>query len=191
MTRDSNRVISAFHQLDISLHLYHHVFNSTTRTDLRSDGTSTCGNYCNFPGSYQIDCVRTYPQISVFYLTSIIKPTSPDPKSSSTSAPAHPSGSAPAIKPTSAADAHDQVVTPWDVQGSVSTDGKQLAIDYDKLIDQFGTRRLDATILERFERLTGHKPHVFLRRGMFFSHRYVRIFVSLRDFLGSMLILCT
>ena len=30
-----------------------------------------------------------------------------------------------------------QVVTPWDVQGGVTSDGKQKAIDYDKLIDQF------------------------------------------------------
>ena len=70
-------------------------------------------------------------------------------------------------------DLHEQVVTPWDVQGSVSTDGKQLGIDYDKLIDQFGTRRVDSALLERFERLTGQKPHIMLRRGMFFSHRYV------------------
>ncbi|PPQ77510.1 hypothetical protein CVT25_011307 [Psilocybe cyanescens] len=67
--------------------------------------------------------------------------------------------------------AHDQIVTPWDVQGGVSSDGKQQAIDYDKLVDQFGTRRVDAKLLERFENLTGHRPHVFLRRGMFFSHR--------------------
>ncbi|KAG2115527.1 tryptophanyl-tRNA synthetase [Suillus clintonianus] len=66
---------------------------------------------------------------------------------------------------------HEQLVTPWDVQGSVSADGKQLAIDYDKLIVQFGTRRVDAALLERFEKLTGHKAHPFLRRGMFFSHR--------------------
>ncbi|KAF8969941.1 tryptophanyl-tRNA synthetase [Flammula alnicola] len=66
---------------------------------------------------------------------------------------------------------HEQIVTPWDVHGSVSSDGKQQAIDYDKLIDQFGTRRIDAKLLERFEKLTGHRPHVFLRRGMFFSHR--------------------
>ncbi|KAN0141109.1 hypothetical protein V8E53_000865 [Lactarius tabidus] len=76
-----------------------------------------------------------------------------------------------AIKPADPSSAHEQVVTPWDVQGSVSTDGQQLAIDYDKLIDQFGTRRIDAALLERFERLTGHKPHILLRRGMFFSHR--------------------
>ncbi|EDR11313.1 uncharacterized protein LACBIDRAFT_172821 [Laccaria bicolor S238N-H82] len=67
--------------------------------------------------------------------------------------------------------AHEQLVTPWDVQGSVTEDGKQNAIDYNKLVDQFGTRRIDPAMLERFERLTGHKPHIFLRRGMFFSHR--------------------
>ncbi|KAJ6500601.1 tryptophanyl-tRNA synthetase [Mycena sanguinolenta] len=77
-------------------------------------------------------------------------------------------GSAPV---TNAPASQDQIVTPWDVQGSVSTDGKQNAIDYDKLIIQFGTRRVDPALLERFEKLTGHKPHVFLRRGMFFSHR--------------------
>jgi tryptophanyl-tRNA synthetase len=82
---------------------------------------------------------------------------------------------APAIKPADPAGAHEQVVTPWDVQGSVSNDGKQLAIDYDKLIDQFGTRRVDQALLDRFERVTGHKPHILLRRGTFFSHR--RVFV--------------
>lgn len=68
--------------------------------------------------------------------------------------------------------AQDQIVTPWDVHGGVSSDGKQQAIDYDKLIHQFGTRRIDATLLARFEKLTGRRPHVLLRRGMFFSHRY-------------------
>ncbi|PFH50693.1 hypothetical protein AMATHDRAFT_3769 [Amanita thiersii Skay4041] len=76
------------------------------------------------------------------------------------------------IKPAPASsNPHEQIVTPWDVQGSVTTDGKQQAIDYDKLIDQFGTRRIDSAILERFEKLTGKRPHIFLRRGMFFSHR--------------------
>ncbi|KAF9052673.1 hypothetical protein BJ165DRAFT_1413116 [Panaeolus papilionaceus] len=75
------------------------------------------------------------------------------------------------VEATSISTAHDQVVTPWDVQGSVTADGKQSAIDYDKLIDQFGTRRIDDALLQRFEKLTGRKPHVLLRRGMFFSHR--------------------
>ncbi|KAJ1981423.1 tryptophan--tRNA ligase [Dimargaris xerosporica] len=63
-----------------------------------------------------------------------------------------------------------QNVTPWEVEGAV-VDGVQMAIDYDKLIAQFGTRPIDQAVLERFERLTGHKPHLFLRRGIFFSHR--------------------
>lgn len=65
----------------------------------------------------------------------------------------------------------NQNVTPWDVQGEIAADGQVLAIDYDKLIDKFGTRRIDAAMLERFEKLTGRKPHVLLRRGTFFSHR--------------------
>ncbi|TFY52842.1 hypothetical protein EVG20_g10379 [Dentipellis fragilis] len=44
---------------------------------------------------------------------------------------------APTIKPADPASAHEQVVTPWDVQGSVASDGRQLAIDYDKLVAQF------------------------------------------------------
>ncbi|KAG8764142.1 tryptophan--tRNA ligase [Ceratobasidium sp. 428] len=65
----------------------------------------------------------------------------------------------------------EQNITPWDVQGEVAADGQVLAIDYDKLIEKFGTRRIDAALLERFEKLTGHKPHLLLRRGTFFSHR--------------------
>ncbi|GLB35073.1 putative class-I aminoacyl-tRNA synthetase family protein [Lyophyllum shimeji] len=79
--------------------------------------------------------------------------------------------STPVVKENVESTPHAQIVTPWDVQGSVSADGKQQAIDYDKLIDQFGTRRVDAALLARFERLTGKQPHVLLRRGMFFSHR--------------------
>jgi len=75
------------------------------------------------------------------------------------------------VKPADPAQAHEQVVTPWDVQGSTSTDGKQLAIDYDKLVAQFGTRHIESDLLARFEKLTGQRPHRFLRRGMFFSHR--------------------
>lgn len=65
------------------------------------------------------------------------------------------------------------------MHGSVSNDGRQQAIDYDKLVDQFGTRRIDEKLLERFEKLTGRKPHVLLRRGMFFSHRFASNFVDM------------
>ena len=64
----------------------------------------------------------------------------------------------------------EQVITPWDVEGAI-VDGKQIGIDYNKLIEQFGTKRIDEELLARFERVTGHRPHLLLRRGMFFSHR--------------------
>lgn len=56
----------------------------------------------------------------------------------------------------------EPVVTPWDVSG---------IIDYSKLIEQFGSRPIGADLLARFESITGQRPHVFLRRGVFFSHR--------------------
>ncbi|KAG0345797.1 DEAH-box ATP-dependent RNA helicase prp22 [Podila humilis] len=59
---------------------------------------------------------------------------------------------------------------PWNVQGAV-VDGKQMGIDYDRLIEQFGTRGIDEAVLKRMEDLTGRKPHALLRRGIFFSHR--------------------
>lgn len=60
-----------------------------------------------------------------------------------------------------------QIVTPYNV--SAGTDSK--GIDYDKLIKEFGCSRISPELLARFEKLTGKKPHHFLRRGIFFSHR--------------------
>ncbi|WP_297509023.1 tryptophan--tRNA ligase [Thermococcus sp.] len=53
-------------------------------------------------------------------------------------------------------------VTPWDVEGMV---------DYDKLIEQFGTTPLTDDLLERTARLTGSELPIFFRRRFFFSHR--------------------
>lgn len=36
---------------------------------------------------------------------------------------------------------------------------------------KWSTSLIDDALLERFERVTGHKPHRWLRRGLFFSHR--------------------
>ena len=58
-----------------------------------------------------------------------------------------------------------QKVDPW------SVDGGDKGIDYDKLIDQFGSSKIDQKLLDRMERVTGKKPHHWLRRGHFFSHR--------------------
>lgn len=56
----------------------------------------------------------------------------------------------------------EQITTPFKVKG------KQ---DYTRLIKDFGTQPIDESLLQRFERVTGHKPSPFLRRGLFFSHR--------------------
>ncbi|MEM1813824.1 MAG: tryptophan--tRNA ligase [Thermoplasmatales archaeon] len=53
-------------------------------------------------------------------------------------------------------------ITPWDVTGK---------IDYDKLIDQFGTQRISEEIVQEINRISGNRLHVMLRRRIFFSHR--------------------
>lgn len=47
-------------------------------------------------------------------------------------------------------------------------DGK--AIDYSRLIKQFGTQPISKELLERFERVTKTPLHPFLKREIFFSH---------------------
>lgn len=64
----------------------------------------------------------------------------------------------------------EQKVTPQEVTGA-RKDGVAGAIDYDKLVTAFGTTLIDEALLIRFSTLTGKKPHPFLRRGVFFSHR--------------------
>uniref|UniRef100_A0A2D4L2S2 Tryptophan--tRNA ligase, cytoplasmic n=2 Tax=Micrurus TaxID=8634 RepID=A0A2D4L2S2_9SAUR len=60
----------------------------------------------------------------------------------------------------------DDFVDPWTVQTSNAK-----GVDYDKLIVRFGSSKIDKDLINRIERITGHKPHHFLRRGIFFSHR--------------------
>lgn len=55
----------------------------------------------------------------------------------------------------------EMIVTPWVVSGR---------IDYDKLIQQFGTQPITDEILERIKKHTG-ELHLQLRRKIFFSHR--------------------
>ena len=64
-----------------------------------------------------------------------------------------------------------QDINPWSVSGEVGEDGKVKAIDYQKLIAEFGTSLIDDALLQRWEKVTGHRPHRFMRRGIFFSHR--------------------
>lgn len=60
----------------------------------------------------------------------------------------------------------DQNITPWKVEA-----GKDGAIDYNRLIDQFGTVPIDQSLLKRIEKLTSKPIHPWLKRGLFFSHR--------------------
>ncbi|KAJ4302213.1 tryptophan--tRNA ligase [Collariella sp. IMI 366227] len=66
---------------------------------------------------------------------------------------------------------HKQTVDPYNVSGEVGEDGVMKAIDYNKLVEEFGTKKIDDELLARFERVTGRRPHHFLRRGIVFSHR--------------------
>lgn len=56
-------------------------------------------------------------------------------------------------------------LTPWEAKGKF-TDEKYL-----KITEQFGASNLDTLLLERFEKLTGFKPHRLMRRGIFSAHR--------------------
>ncbi|CAN0112205.1 unnamed protein product [Bubo scandiacus] len=60
----------------------------------------------------------------------------------------------------------EDFVDPWTVQTSNAK-----GVDYDKLIVRFGSSKIDTDLINRIERATGQKPHRFLRRGIFFSHR--------------------
>ncbi|KAK3906152.1 tryptophanyl-tRNA synthetase [Staphylotrichum tortipilum] len=69
------------------------------------------------------------------------------------------------------ATALDENINLWSVTGEVGENGTVKPIDYNKLVDQFGTKLIDDVLLARFERVTGHTLHRFLRRGIVFSHR--------------------
>ncbi|WVR04601.1 tryptophan-tRNA ligase [Kwoniella sp. DSM 27419] len=79
---------------------------------------------------------------------------------------------------TSKAVAKEQIVTPFDVEGEVDAEGKEIGIDYDKLTKRFGASLIDQALLDRFEKLTGHKPHPLLRRGTFYSHRDLNLILD-------------
>lgn len=55
----------------------------------------------------------------------------------------------------------EQQVTPWDVTG---------AVDYEKLVKEFGTEPITDQLLKQIKKQTG-ELHYFLRRKIFFSHR--------------------
>jgi tryptophanyl-tRNA synthetase len=75
----------------------------------------------------------------------------------------------------------EQKITPWDVKGALDDKGQIQAVDYDKLIVQFGSKKLDISIIDRIARLTGKPVHPLIRRGVFFSHRELDTLLELYE----------
>ena len=78
------------------------------------------------------------------------------------------SNAATAIDPTGAV---EQKIDPWNVSAGTDAQGNALAFDYAAVSKKWNTSFIDKTLLDRFERVTGQKPHRWMRRGLFFSHR--------------------
>lgn len=55
----------------------------------------------------------------------------------------------------------EMIVTPWEVKGE---------LDYNKLVEQFGTQPLNENLIKRIEKIAG-KSHIFLDRQYYYSHR--------------------
>jgi tryptophanyl-tRNA synthetase len=65
------------------------------------------------------------------------------------------------------------VVDPWKVE-SKSPKG----VDYNKLIQRFGSSKIDQSLIDRIERITGKPVHHLLKRGIFFSHRDLQMILD-------------
>lgn len=65
----------------------------------------------------------------------------------------------------------EQVINPFEVSGGVDETGKALAIDFEKIVRDFGATPMSPEMLQRFERVTGKRPHRLMRRRMVSSHR--------------------
>ena len=72
------------------------------------------------------------------------------------------------------------IVTPWEVSGK---------IDYEKLIEEFGTQPITEGLLERIKKHTG-QLHLQLRRRIFFSHRDLDWIIHMNE-LGKRFVLYT
>jgi tryptophanyl-tRNA synthetase len=72
----------------------------------------------------------------------------------------------------------EQEINPWDVQAATDEQGNILEFNYEAISKKWATSLIDAELLARFERVTGHKPHRWLRRGLFFSHRDLELILD-------------
>jgi tryptophanyl-tRNA synthetase len=74
--------------------------------------------------------------------------------------------------------AAEQRIDPWDVQAAIDADGTVLEFDYPAISQKWATKLIDDLLLERFERVTGHRPHRWLQRKLFFSHRDLELILD-------------
>jgi len=68
-------------------------------------------------------------------------------------------------------DGEEARVTPWEVSG---------VVDYDELVDRFGTSRLEGSIRDKMVQLAG-EDHWMLRRGIFYSHRDLDVILEAQE----------
>ncbi len=61
------------------------------------------------------------------------------------------------------------IINPIEVKGK---------IDYNALIKDFGTQLITNELIEKFEKITNTKAHYWIKRGLFFSHRELDIFLD-------------
>ena len=63
-------------------------------------------------------------------------------------------------------DEDDVIITPNKVVNKTNKE-----IDYTKIVKKFGCKLIDDELLARIEKISEHKVHPFLTRGIFFTHR--------------------
>lgn len=77
------------------------------------------------------------------------------------------------MEETSNQEIEEDIVTPWTVSSTSET-----GVDYDKLIDKFGSEHLTDELIAEFESVSKTQAHHFLRRRIFFSHRDLRLILE-------------
>ena len=70
-------------------------------------------------------------------------------------------------------------VTPWQVEGNVK---------YEQLVEQFGVDIIDQQLIDRFEKVTGHLIHPWIKRGIFFAHRHLSDILDMYESGGNIFI---
>ena len=49
------------------------------------------------------------------------------------------------------------------------------------MIRKFGCSRIDESLIDRIEKITGRRAHHFLRRGIYFSHRDLDLLLDAKE----------